>query len=72
MVPTLRIAYFFYRFQGEKTDFCRIRHEVTGFFIAEVESVYCAVRTESLYKTDKVRLLRVKGWFKLIFSLFLT
>jgi hypothetical protein len=25
-------------------------------FIAEVESVYRAVRTESLYKTDKLRL----------------
>jgi hypothetical protein len=24
------------------------------FFITEVESVYCAVRTESLYKTDYV------------------
>ena len=27
------------------------------FFITEVESVYCAVRTESLYNTDKIRLL---------------
>jgi hypothetical protein len=26
------------------------------FFITEVESVYSAVRTESLYKTDKLRL----------------
>jgi hypothetical protein len=25
------------------------------FFITEVESVYCAVRTESLYKTDTFR-----------------
>jgi hypothetical protein len=25
-------------------------------FITEVESVYCAVRTESLYKTDRLRL----------------
>jgi hypothetical protein len=28
------------------------------FFINEVESVYCAVRTESLYKTDYVPFLR--------------
>jgi len=28
------------------------------FCITEVESVYCAVRTESLYKTDKLRLLK--------------
>jgi hypothetical protein len=27
-----------------------------GFCITEVESVYCAVRTESLYKADKFRL----------------
>jgi len=26
------------------------------FCITEVESVYCAVRTESLYKIDKLRL----------------
>jgi hypothetical protein len=25
-------------------------------FVTEVESVYCAVRTESLYKTDTLRL----------------
>jgi hypothetical protein len=29
------------------------------FFITKVESVYCAVRTESLYKTHRVRLLRL-------------
>jgi hypothetical protein len=29
------------------------------FFIIEVESVYCAVRTESLYNTDKSRPLKV-------------
>jgi hypothetical protein len=29
-------------------------------FITEVESVYSAVRTESLYKTDTLRLYRVK------------
>jgi hypothetical protein len=29
-------------------------------FITEVESVYSAVRTESLYKTDTLRLERVK------------
>jgi hypothetical protein len=28
-------------------------------FITEVESVYSAVRTESLYKTDTLRLYRV-------------
>jgi hypothetical protein len=28
-------------------------------FITEVESVYSAVRTESLYKTDTLRLKRV-------------
>ena len=27
-----------------------------GFCITEVESVYCAVRTEFLYKTDKFHL----------------
>jgi hypothetical protein len=26
------------------------------FFIIEVESIYCAVRTESLYKVEKFRL----------------
>jgi len=26
------------------------------FCVTEVESVFCAVRTESLYKTDKFRL----------------
>jgi hypothetical protein len=29
-------------------------------FITEVESVYCAVRTEFLYNTDTFRLLKVK------------
>ena len=29
-------------------------------FITEVESVYCAVRIESLYNTDTIRLYRVK------------
>jgi hypothetical protein len=29
------------------------------FFITEVESVYCAVRTESLYNTDTFRLYKV-------------
>jgi hypothetical protein len=29
------------------------------FCVAEVESVYCAVRTESLYNTDIFRLYRV-------------
>jgi hypothetical protein len=29
-------------------------------FITEVESVYSAVRTESLYETDTLRLYRVK------------
>ena len=28
-------------------------------FITEVESVYCTVRTESLYNTDTFRLLKV-------------
>jgi hypothetical protein len=30
------------------------------FFITKMRSVYCAVRTESLYKTDKRRLQKVK------------
>jgi hypothetical protein len=30
------------------------------FCITEVESVYCAVRTKLLYKTDTFRLKRVK------------
>jgi hypothetical protein len=29
-------------------------------FRTQVESVYCAVRTESLYNTDTFRLLKVK------------
>ena len=41
-------------------------------FITEVESVYCAIRTEFLYKTDKCRSERVnwQGYFlsKIIFS----
>jgi len=32
---------------------------VEWFCVTEVESVYCAVRTESLYKTDKLNLERV-------------
>jgi len=32
-------------------------------FITEVESVYSAVRTESLYNTDTFRLLRVNNGF---------
>jgi len=28
----------------------------TGYYNKEVEGVYCTVRTESLYKTDKFRL----------------
>jgi hypothetical protein len=31
-----------------------------GFCTTEVESVYCVVRTESLYKADKFRLQKVK------------
>jgi hypothetical protein len=30
-------------------------------FITEVKSVYCAVRAESLHKTDTFRLEKVKG-----------
>jgi len=32
------------------------------FFTTEVESVYSAVRTESLYNTDTFRVLKVKTW----------
>jgi hypothetical protein len=34
----------------------RKEEEEDEVFITEVESVYCAVRTESLYKTDTLRL----------------
>jgi len=34
------------------------------FFITEVESVYCAVRTESLYDTDTFRLWKVNAGVK--------
>ena len=37
-------------------------------FITEVESVYCTVRAESLYKTDKFHPLRVKEMFTHIFN----
>ena len=32
---------------------------LTLFFITEVEIVYCAVRIESLYNTDRIRLQKV-------------
>jgi hypothetical protein len=34
------------------SDFCFIHHQLTGFFITVVESVYSAVRTDSLHKAD--------------------
>jgi hypothetical protein len=32
--------------------------QMLGFFITEVEGVYCAARNESLYKTDYVSSLK--------------
>ena len=37
-------------------------------FITEVESVYCAVRFESLYITDTIRLRRVKKTGRLLYG----
>jgi hypothetical protein len=51
--------------------FVRISEQTANFalqnikrlvFITEVKSVYSAVRTESLYKTDRLRLYRVSLW----------
>ena len=39
-------------------NFC-INHWQIGFFITEMESVYSAVRTESLYNTDTSCILKV-------------
>jgi hypothetical protein len=44
---------------SQNSDYFPIQHEPTGFY-TETESVYSAVRTESLYKTDTLRLYRVK------------
>jgi hypothetical protein len=38
---------------------------IDWFCITEVESVYCAERAESLYKTDKFRLYRVSRIMKI-------
>jgi len=37
-------------------------------FVTEVESVYCTVRTESLYNTDTIRLLMVNVKYPLFLS----
>jgi hypothetical protein len=41
---------------SEQSEFFALKNIKKLFFITEVESVYSAVRTESLYKTDGLRL----------------
>jgi hypothetical protein len=40
-----------------ESDFCFIHHELIGFY-SHVESVYCAVRANSLYRADYVYSLK--------------
>ena len=44
-----------YGYQYKQTNFA-LQNIKRLFFIAKLESVYCAVRTESLYITDMFRL----------------
>jgi hypothetical protein len=57
MVPTLRLCVLYG--SQNKQQLCLIKHYEIGF-ITEVGSVYSAVRTESLYKTDPLPLYRVR------------
>jgi hypothetical protein len=47
-------SYVFYMDLRTNSDFCLIKPQLIVLFITEVETVCCAVRTESLYKTDNV------------------
>jgi hypothetical protein len=55
-VPLVYVFVLYKLKKKKKTDFLLIRHEQMFFYMTEVESVNYAVRTESLYKTDKIRL----------------
>jgi len=37
---------------SEQTAYCALHNNKRLVFVTEVESVYCAVRTRSLYDTD--------------------
>jgi hypothetical protein len=54
MVPTLRLCVLYG--SQNKQQLLPYKTLRTSVFITEVESVYSAVRTESLYKTDTLRL----------------
>ena len=51
MVLTLRLCVLY----GSQNKLQRLPYTALAdwFFTTEMESVYCAVRTESLYKTEK-------------------
>jgi len=46
------------------SNFCLVHHFNRLVFITEMESVYCVVRTESLYNTDMSHILKVKPLFQ--------
>ena len=48
---------------SEKTANFALQNIKRSVFITEVESVYCAICTESLYNTDTFRLLKVNTVF---------
>jgi hypothetical protein len=58
VVPTLRLCVLYG--SQNKQQLSPYKTFKRLVFITEVESVYSAVRTESLYKTDRLRLYRVK------------
>jgi len=59
MVLTFRLCNWYDL--ATNSDFALHKTSADWFFITEVESVYCAVRTESLYNTAMFSLWRVKG-----------
>jgi hypothetical protein len=54
VVPTLRLCVLYG--SQNKQQLLHYKNIKRLFFISEVESVYSVVRTESLYKTDTLRL----------------
>jgi hypothetical protein len=55
---------------SEQTATFALKNIQRLFFITEVESVYSAVRTESLYKTDTLRLSRVNQDGKTVWKIY--
>jgi len=48
---------------GKNSTFCLMKNQKIRFFIAELESVNCTGRTESLNNTDMFRLYKVNERF---------